>query len=91
MAQCILACLPDSDVILSGLVHLVDLDDDSKDGMGARRSFVHRGGANRAHLVPLVHEAVNALLITDDCLSQVLGKAGGERTKLRVEIQRRTG
>ena len=81
-----------SDVILSGLVHVVNLDDDGKYGMGARRRFVHRRGANGTHFVPLLHETVDALLIADDCLSQVLDKTtGDEREKLCTEAERRAG
>lgn len=67
-----LACLPHSDVVLSGLVHVVDLHHNGEDGVRARRRFVHRGRPNRAHLLTLVHETIDALLVADDRLSQAL-------------------
>ena len=77
-------------MILSGLVDVVNLHDDGEDGMGTRRGFVHRRGTNRAHFVPLFHQAIDALLVRDNCLSQVLETKNQvvRGVKLRVEVPR---
>lgn len=66
------ACLSHSDMIFPGVVHIVNLNNNGEDGMRTRRSLVHRRRASCTHLLPLLHEAVNAFLITDNCLRQIL-------------------
>lgn len=66
------ACLPHSDVILSGLVNVVHLHDDGEDGVRTGGRFVHCRSADGAHFLPLIHEAVDPFLVAHDRLSQAL-------------------
>lgn len=75
------ACLPHSDVVLAGLIHIVHLHDDGEDGVGTGGRFVHRCSADRAHLLPLIHEAIDPFLVAHDRLRQALHH-GNDTTSL---------